>query len=266
MQRKVLEQLSESEYKTFGTLFRCSDTEALTSKLTSVLEKNLLQDKRETAKNIATKVHDVFSTHLEEIEVYTDFYENPESEGYERGKEINDERIRSENDFDKKSRYFEQIKNRCDRHKKQTDKIGYNINSTIENRKEYPLYPPSEFLTQEDISALEKFLHWKVFLSSDNKEDPDVGNPYLYIDLTSKIGAGGLDIAAQNHNNILIEKLTPTLSETGLSVKKMAIIIWAHQYFVSECYYWRHEHSKNFFIPALTSLVKDVDKNIKNKT
>ncbi len=267
MQGQVKKQLSENEYEKFGPLFLCSDTNALASKLSSILRILLPKRKKEKAEEIANIVSNLLLIHIRNIQIDIDFYESHEAHGYERGKQINAERIRLENDFDKILRYFEQIKKRCDSHKQKTDKINCSIDSTIDNRPEYPIYPPPEFLTQEDINTLEKFLHWKTFLSSNDHEDSNIGNPYLYINLTSKVGAGGLDLVAQRNNNILIKELLPILYTTDLSVKKIAIIIWSHQYFISNFYYTNHsQHTKNFFIPSLTSLVKDVRKILKNKT
>ena len=266
MDSQVLEQLSENEYEKFGTLFRCSDTDILTSKLTDVLKVTLRNGKENQASNIAIEINKIFLEHFDKIQIQIDFYESPHSEGYEEAKEINDERIRSEKKFEKTKRYFEQIKERCSRYEAQVNKIGYSIPSTHENRKKYPLHPPAEFLNENDIIALEKFLHWDVFLSNAHKQDPDVGHPYLYMDLASQVGAGGLDVGAQHRNIELTKKLVPILSKAGLSVQTMAIIIWAHQYFISQRYYARHEHSKNFFIPSLSSLVKEINKILKGKT
>ena len=271
MQSKVKKQLSESEYEKFGSLFRCSNTELLSSKLTSSLDLVLSRHDINDAKKISKETSEVFSKHIDEIEIYIDFYESHEADGFKVSKETDDERMSIEKDFEYNLKAFKQIKSRCERYESDGNKIGYSIISSVDNREDYPLYPPSSFITQEDIDYLsiifEKFLHWKVFLSSDNEEDTNIGNPYLYKNLTSKIGAGGLDINAQENNRKLMQKLLPILSKTKLSVRKLSIIIWAHQYFISQLYYKdRFQHTKNFFIPSLTSLVKDVDRSIKNKT
>lgn len=263
MQSNVRKQLKENEYEKFGALFRCSNTTKLTSELIDVLKTTLSIDQVGKANDIAAKISETFSDHLKEIEVQIDFYESPHAEGYKRAKEINNERLQIEEDLEGILKTFEQIRNRSDRYKSEIKKIGHNIETSEENRKNYPLYPPPSFIEKKDMDVLkdmfEKFLHWKVFLSSDNNTDPNVGNPYLYLDLTSKVGAGGLDVTAQNHNKVLTKKLAPILLQTGMSIRKRAIIIWAHQYYVSQLYYWRFEHAKNVFIPSLSALIKDID-------
>lgn len=263
MQSKVRKQLSEDEYEKFGALFRCSNTAKLHTELIDILKITLSMEQAVKAKDVAEKIGRVFLEHLDEIEVQIDFYESPKEDDYEKAKEINSERLQIEEDLENILQTFEQIQSRSDRYKSKIKKIGHSIETSEENRKNYPLYPPSSFIEKKDMEALknifEKFLHWKVFLSSDNNADPNVGNPYLYLDLTSKIGAGGLDISAQDHNRALTKKLAPILLRTGISIRNRAIIIWAHQYFVSKLYYWRFEHNKNVFIPSLSALIKDLD-------
>ncbi len=268
MQSNVRKQLKENEYEKFGALFRCSNTAKLTSELIDVLKTTLSMDQAEKANDVAEKIGGAFLEHLNEIEVQIDFYESPHADGYEKAKEINNERLQIEEDLEGILKTFEQIRSRSDRYKSEIKKIKHSIETSEENRKNYPLYPPPSFIEEEDMNNLkimfEKFLHWKVFLSSDNNTDPNVGNPYLYLDLTSKVGAGGLDVIAQNHNKVLTKKLAPILLQTGISIRKRTIIIWAHQYYVSKLYDWRFEHSKNVFIPSLSALIKDIDNKSKD--
>lgn len=265
MKKTVREQLSESEFEKFGTLFRCKDEDTLSFKLKSILEKTLSE--KELAQNISAEVNIVFIDHLKAVKFFLCFYNSHEIEEVDIAKEINQKRGRLENKFDNKVKYFKEIQKRCDKYKRQKNELNHSIKSTRKKRKEYPLHPPADFLSKKDMDALEKFLHWDVFLSSLDDQDASHGHSYLYIESAGNIGSGGVHVEAQEHNRELTMRLMPILLNTQLSARKKAIVIWAHQYFVSKLYdALGDNHMQNYFIPALSSLIKDINKLTPNKT
>lgn len=261
MKKSVGRQLRDKEYAEFGQLFRCQDSEELSYKLYSVLQNRL--NNEEIADKVVASINSVFEDHLKAVKFFLCFYQSDEIEDVDKAKEMKQNRIRLEKKFDNKLKYFQNIYNKCNEHRKHIETITYRIKSDRQNREEYQLHAPSQLLKEKDIEALEKFLHWDVFLSNFDDEDSRNGQSHLHAQSSSNLGAGGLHVEAKEYNRELAMRLIPILSYTNFSGRKKAIIVWAHQYLASKLFKAMGEsHIEQHYIPSLSSLTHDINKII----